>query len=115
MKFGIERKGFDEAFRALKDLGKFQKEDDKRKHLTEWAGKIENSARKLCNDPKGKRIKVEVNSDGNLNAVITDKESLDCLINAIDEQKKSMEFATKTIFEQWTTQLQIRKKEFDST
>lgn len=115
MKFGIERKGFDEAFKALKDLGKYGTEDDKRKHLREWASKIEKSARKLCNDPEGHRIKIELGNDGKLNAVIKDKESLDCLINAIDEQKKSMEFATKTIFEQWTTQLQIRKKEFNKT
>jgi hypothetical protein len=108
-------KGFDKAFRALKDLGKYGNEDEKRKLLKEWAGKIQNSARKLCNDPDGKRIKVEVNEDGTLTAFTNDKESLDCLINAIDEQKKSMEFATRTIFEQWTTQLQLRKKEFDST
>ena len=57
--------------------------------LLEWAEKIEQNAKGICNDPECKRIKFKYTEESGFVFEISDKEAVDCIIQAIQEYENS--------------------------
>ena len=57
--------------------------------LLEWAEKIEQNAKWICNDPDCKRIKFKYTEESGFVFEISDKEAADCIIKAIQEYENS--------------------------
>ncbi|HJT86153.1 MAG TPA: hypothetical protein VJ697_16860 [Nitrososphaeraceae archaeon] len=57
--------------------------------LLEWAEKIEQNAKWICNDPDCKRIKFKYTEESGFVFEISDKEAADCVIQAIQEYENS--------------------------
>ena len=57
--------------------------------LLEWAEKIEQNAKGICNDPDCKRIKFKYTEENGFEFVVSDKEAADCIIRAILEYGNS--------------------------
>jgi hypothetical protein len=52
--------------------------------FNEWIDRITMSAKQLCNDPDGKRIKLIKTEQGKSSYSLSDKEAVDCVIKSID-------------------------------
>lgn len=96
---GIKIEGFDDVLKSLDNL-KNQINPDIQ---FEWAVKITQVAKEMCNDPDCKRIKLErsKNSQNGLNFqwVFSDNDSIDCVIKAIKNNANNMPPIIRTIFE----------------
>ncbi|HJR84701.1 MAG TPA: hypothetical protein VJ772_04960 [Nitrososphaeraceae archaeon] len=85
MKFGLERKGFEEALKSLDDLAKGVHPDE----LAKWVRTIEATAKNLCNDSEDKIVFRHL-QESELKFSVKDKKSRDCLVKAIETHIDAM-------------------------
>ena len=51
--------------------------------INEWANRIADTAKQICNDPDCKRIKIIETDQGRSNIEFVDKEAINCVIQSI--------------------------------
>ncbi len=108
---GIRIQGLDEI---QKFLGDYQKGLEPQT-FDEWANRVTQTAKEICNDPDCKRIRrLQQQDTGNLrlNVEFADKEAIDCMLRAIDKLQKSMPPSLQQIYEAIKPQLEAKKVEF---
>lgn len=105
---------------GLDDIQRFL--DDYKKGLEsqtfdEWANRVTQTAKELCNDPDCKRIKLQQKQQQDtenlsLNVEFADKEAIDCMLKAIDQYQESMPPSLQQIYEAIKPQLETKKAGF---
>jgi hypothetical protein len=93
MKFGVERKGFEEAIRELDKLAKAVNPEE----LLYWTKNVEATAKKLCEDSKNKIVFKHIEGK-KMEFSVEDKKSRDCLVKAIESHFDSMPFFVQGYF-----------------
>jgi hypothetical protein len=81
----MEGKGLKELQHRLTDLERVTDPDI----LLDWAENIEQTAKKICNDPDCNRIKFRYTEKSGFVFEISDKEAVDSIIKAIQEYDNS--------------------------
>jgi hypothetical protein len=103
----VRVEGVNKIQEALKDL----KRGVGPRVFGEWTNSIGDTAKELCNDTDGKRIKIELTKDFEFHCEIADKEAINCIIQAIKTYKNSMPLPVQQVFMRIGEQLENRKKE----
>ena len=112
MSFRADAKGNEETIRRLDEMAASLGPRD----LGDWINKIETTARKICDDPDGKRIRMTntyTQNNSYTDFQFADKESMDCVIKAIEEYLHSMPLPVKYLYERLIIDLENKKKGFD--
>jgi hypothetical protein len=109
---GFKISGLDDIQKFLDDY----KKGLERQTFDEWANRVIQTAKELCNDPDCKRIKrlLQQQDTGNLslNVEFADKEAIDCMLKAIDQHQESMPPSLQQIYDAIKPQLEAKKAEF---
>jgi len=91
-----------------KGYGRFRESE-----FDEWAARIEETAREICGDKEGKRIKVTVTHTGGrswIEVLRFDKDTLQCIIVSIRRHSMSMPAPFFAWFNGWQALLEIRRR-----
>ena len=108
MSFKIE--GLEELQKSLKDI----ENQINPNTLFDWATKITKTAKEMCNDPECKRIRLKRNSSTEFEFEFSDKESIDCVLKAIQHHINYIPSLIRPLFEQnMKSWLEEKKKSFD--
>ena len=83
--------------------------------FNEWIDRITMSAKQLCNDPDGKRIKLIKTEQGKSSYNLSDKEAVDCVIESIDKHVASMPATQQRVFKEVRGWLEAKKAEFKTS
>ena len=108
MKIKIKLTGVDE----LKSKFKMLRSGVDSRALEAWTNAIQETAKEICNDVNGSRIKLKATNYENLHAEFADKISLDCIIKAIESYLNSMPSPTKEIYKKLILDLKKKKRIF---
>lgn len=108
--FRIDVKGIDEIQKKLKEL----EHSIDPNTFNEWADRVGKTAKQLCNDPQCKHIKLTKTGQGQVNFEFTDKEAVDCAINAIKRHLQSMPLVQQEIFKRVISQFETKKREMSA-
>jgi hypothetical protein len=111
MKFTFNVKGLKEAQIRIKDL---QKGFDPR-IFDEWANRIVNTAKKMCNDPDCKRIKLKSTENRSFRCEFADKDAVDCVIEAIQQHLNAMPLALQHFYKESISRLETKKQGFEKS
>jgi hypothetical protein len=103
----VRVEGLNKIQEALKDL----KPGVGPRVLEEWTNSIGDTAKELCNDADGKRIKIGLTKDFEFHCEVADKEAIDCIIQAIKTYKNSMPLPVQRVFRRFSEQLENKKEE----
>jgi len=105
---GADGNGLDDIQKHLRDLARSADPSA----FNEWANRVGRTAKKICNDPGCKRIKLIKNEYGKVKFQFADKEAVDCVIQAIKTHLNSMPRTQQVIFEGFTSELEKIKIQF---
>ncbi|MGA6989793.1 MAG: hypothetical protein WBL67_00510 [Nitrososphaeraceae archaeon] len=108
MGFEIDVKSIDDIQKMLKDL----EESEDPTTFNEWANRIANTAKQICNDPDCKRIKIIETDQGKINFEIADKEAIDCVIQSIQRLLTKMPGTQQEIFKRLKTEFETKKAQY---
>jgi hypothetical protein len=111
MGFRIDVKGIDEIQKRLNDLQKGLDPDT----FNEWSHRVENTAKQICNDTDSKRIKLKHTQELGFSYEVSDKEAIDCLIDAVKQHLNSMPSILQEIYKTFMKELEGKKRQFDAT
>jgi hypothetical protein len=106
--FKIDVKSIDDIQNMLKDL----EESEDPNTFNEWANRIANTARQICDDHNCKRIKIIETNQGKVNFEFADKEAIDCVIQSIQRHLKTMPFTQQKIFNRLKTEFETKKTQY---
>jgi hypothetical protein len=81
--------------------------------LQDWAETIEQTAKKICNDPDCKRMKFRYTEESDFEFEIADKEAADCIIKAIQEYDNSQSIIIRDMSRILIEKLEKIKTEFE--
>jgi hypothetical protein len=76
-----------------------------------WVEKIKSRAKKECNDPDCKRIKIEYKENEQLRFKVSDIGALDCIKKSIEFYKNTMPVTTRLVF---TNLITLSERELSS-
>ncbi len=110
MKIKIKLAGLDE----LKSKFKMLRSGVDSSTLEAWTNAIQETAKEICNDVNGSRIKLKAINNENLHAEFADKISIDCIIKSIEAYLNSMPSPTKEIYKKFIVDLEKKKKIFNT-
>ena len=106
--FKIDVKSIDDIQKMLKDL----EESEDPFTFNEWANRIANTAKQICNDPDCKRIKIIETDQGRINFEFTDKEAIDCVIQSIERHLTAMPGTHQVIFKRLKAEFETKKTQY---
>jgi hypothetical protein len=104
----IDVKSIDDIQKMLKDL---EKSEDPFT-FNEWANRIANTAKQICNDPDCKRIRIIETDQGRINFEFADKEAIDCVIQSIQRHLTAMSDSQQEIFRRLKTEFETKKMQY---
>jgi hypothetical protein len=104
--FRIDVKSIDDIQKNAQDLEEF--EDP----FNEWANRIANTAKQICNDPDCKRIKIIETDQGRINFEFTDKEAINCVIQSIQRYLTAMPGTQQEIFKRLKAEFETKKMQY---
>ena len=93
MKFGLDRKGFEETLKSLNDLVKGVTPEE----IAQLTRTIETTAKKICEDSENK-IVFKYLERKKMEFSVKDNESRDCLVKAIEMHIDSMPMLLQGFF-----------------
>jgi hypothetical protein len=108
MGFRIDVKSIDDIQKMLKDL----EESEDPFTFNEWANRIANTAKQICNDPDCKRIKIIETDQGRINFEFTDKEAINCVIQSIQRHLTAMPGTQQEIFKRLKAEFETKKMQY---
>jgi hypothetical protein len=108
MGFRIDVKSIDDIQEMLKDL----EESEDPFTFNEWANRIGNAAKQICNDPDCKRIKIIERDQGRINFEFADKEAIDCVIQSIQRHLTAMPSSQQEIFRRLKTEFETKRAQY---
>jgi hypothetical protein len=109
----METEGFEDTQKELEDKDKAKSLDPGT--FDEWIERVSKVAKQICNDPDGKHIKI-VKTGLIKYDFPSDNESIDCIIQSIQQQFNSMSQPQQKFFKEIITSLEAKKEkiEFES-
>ena len=104
----IDIKSIDDIQKMLKDL----EESEDPFTFNEWANRIANTAKQICNDPDCKRIKIIETDQSRINFEFADKEAIDCVIQSIQRHLTAMSGTQQEIFKRLRAEFETKKTQY---
>ena len=80
--------------------------------FNEWANRIANTAKQICNDPDCKRIRIIETDQGRINFEFADKEAIGCVIQSIQRHLAAMPGSQQGIFRRLKTEFETKRTQY---